>query len=285
LLITHTVDPEGSAADLTKWRSAITLYFTWLFIGTRCVFFFFLLFVAYKFGHIKLAPTPDEEPELSTGSYFMMIFAAGVAVALFVYGVAEPLWHQNSHYFAQQSYRTQDEVDQFAINMTVTNWGFTAWAPYLIVAVAMGLAGHRFGLPMTFRTCFYPILGEYTWGWMGDAVDGFTIVTTVAGVCTSLGLGAINIVAGFQFLGWVDEDISQDRLTLIQNLTIWGITTMATISVLSGLHHGVQLLSKVAFAIGMLLFFLIFIMVRYSCHPEMPEIDPFAPLTTPFCSL
>jgi choline/glycine/proline betaine transport protein len=120
---------------------------------------------------------------------------------------------------------------------------------------------------------------------MGDVVDGFTIVTTVAGVCTSLGLDAINIVAGFQFLGWVDEDISQDRLTLIQNLTIWGITTMATISVLSGLHHGVQLLSKVAFAIGMLLFFLIFIMVRYSCHPEMPEIDPFAPLTTPFCSL
>lgn len=67
----------------------------------------------------------------------MMIFAAGVAVALFVYGVAEPLWHQNSHYFAQQSYRTQDEVDQFALNMTVTNWGFTAWAPYLIVAGAL----------------------------------------------------------------------------------------------------------------------------------------------------
>jgi choline-glycine betaine transporter len=207
---------------LLEWRSSITLNFTWLFIGTRVVFFFFLLFIAYKFGHIKLAPTPDEEPEFSTGSYFMMIFAAGVAVALFVYGVAEPLWHQNSHYFAQQSYRTQDEVDQFAINMTVTNWGFTAWAPYLIVAVSMGLAGHRFGLPMTFRSCFYPILGEYAWGWMGDVIDGFTIVTTVAGVCTSLGLGAINIVAGFQFLGWVDDDVSQDRLTLIQNLTIWG---------------------------------------------------------------
>jgi choline-glycine betaine transporter len=192
--------------------------------------------------------------------------------------VAEPLWHQNSHYFAQQSYRTQDEVDQFAINMTVTNWGFTAWAPYLIVAVSMGLAGHRFGLPMTFRSCFYPILGEYTWGWMGDVIDGFTIVTTVAGVCTSLGLGAINITAGFQFLGWVDDDIDQDRLTLIQNLTIWGITGISTISVLSGLHQGVQLLSKCAFAIGMLLFFLIFTMVRYSPPPpRKPDIDPFDP--------
>jgi choline-glycine betaine transporter len=40
----------------------------------------------------------------------------------------------------------------------------------------------------------------------GDIIDGCTIVVTVAGVCTSLGLGAIQIVAGFQFLGWVDED-------------------------------------------------------------------------------
>jgi choline/glycine/proline betaine transport protein len=112
---------------------------------------------------------------------------------------------------------------------------------------------------------------------MGDVIDGFTIVTTVAGVCTSLGLGAINIVAGFQFLGWVDYDVSQDRLILIQNLTIWGVTVMATISVLSGLHQGVQLLSKVAFAIGMLLFFLIFTMVRNQCPlpPEMLEINPF----------
>ena len=127
---------------------------------------------------------------------------------------------------------------------------------------------------MTFRSCFYPILGDYTWGWMGDIIDGFTIVTTVAGVCTSLGLGAINIVAGFQFLGWVDQDITQDRLTLIQNLTIWGITAMATASVLSGLHHGVQMLSKIAFVFGMLLFFMIFCMdnTKFLMNLQIQEV-------------
>ena len=99
-------------------RSDVTLFFTWLFIGTRCIFLFFLIFVWYKFGHVKMSPHPDEKPEFSTLSYFMMIFAAGVAVALFVYGVAEPLYHQSSHYLAQQSYRTQDEIDMFAINIT-----------------------------------------------------------------------------------------------------------------------------------------------------------------------
>jgi len=50
-----------------------------------------------------------------------------------------------------------------AINLTLNNWGIGAWAAYLVVAVAMGIAGHRFGLPMTFRSCLYPIFGHYTW--------------------------------------------------------------------------------------------------------------------------
>jgi BCCT family betaine/carnitine transporter len=105
-------------------------------------------------------------------------YSAGVAVGLFVYGVSEPLWHQNSHWFAQAGYHSQDEIDMFAINLTVTNWAIAGWAPYLVVAVCMGLAGHRFNLPLTFRSCLYPILQEYTWGWIGDVIDGFTIVVT-----------------------------------------------------------------------------------------------------------
>lgn len=80
-----------------------------------------------------------------------------MAVGLFVYGVAEPLWHQNSHFYAQAGYHSQDEIDMFALNMTVTNWAIGAWAPYLVVAVGMGLAGFRFNLPMTFRSCFFPV--------------------------------------------------------------------------------------------------------------------------------
>mmetsp|Transcript_21987 Transcript_21987/g.41665 ORF Transcript_21987/g.41665 Transcript_21987/m.41665 type:complete len:827 (+) Transcript_21987:185-2665(+) len=253
------VDPEGSNSQLQEWRSGVTLNFTWLFIGTRCAFLFFLIFVAYKWGHIKLGHK-DEPPEFDTGSYFAMIFAAGVAVGLFVYGVAEPLSHRASHYYANSGYRSQDEIDMFAINMTVTNWGFGAWSVYLIVAVSMALAGFRFNLPMTFRSCFYPILGEYTWGWIGDCIDGFSIVVTVAGVCTSLGLGAIQIVAGFQFLGWVDSDASEDRLSNVQMLTIWGVTLIATASVVSGLQAGVKFLSQLAFGLGMLLTLIIFLM-------------------------
>jgi len=128
--------------------------------------------------------------------------------------------------------------------MTITNWGTGAWSVYLLVAVGMALAGFRYNLPMTFRSCFYPILGDYTWGWVGDIIDGTSVVVTVGGVCTSLGLGAMQIVAGFQFLGWVDADASDDELTRIQIITIWGVTLIATASVVSGLHAGVKFLSQ-----------------------------------------
>lgn len=83
-----------------------------------------------------------------------------MAVGLFVYGVAEPMWHLSSNFYAESGYHTQDEMAMWAINMTVTNSAIAGWAPYLIVAVAMGLAGHRYNMPMTFRSCFFPMLGK-----------------------------------------------------------------------------------------------------------------------------
>jgi len=64
--------------------------------------------------------------------------------------------------------------------------------------------------------------------------------------------------------GWIDEDLSEGRLQGIQNLTIWAITGLATASVISGLHAGVQLLSNIAFGLGMFLLFLVFTMEKTS---------------------
>ena len=70
----------------------------------------------------------------------------------------------------------------------------------LVVAIASGLASYRFGMPLTIRSTFYPIIGDYCWGWIGDLIDSYSIVMTIAGVCTSLGLGAIQMVGEFRFI-------------------------------------------------------------------------------------
>jgi choline-glycine betaine transporter len=74
LSLSHRQDPEGSNSTLVDWRGKVTLYFTWLFIGSRAVFFFFIIFVGIKFSHVKLGHK-DEKPEFSTAAFFAMIFA------------------------------------------------------------------------------------------------------------------------------------------------------------------------------------------------------------------
>jgi choline-glycine betaine transporter len=61
------------------------------------------------------------------------------------------------------------------------HYGFAGWSPYLIVGIAAGIAAYRFDMPLTIRSTMYEVFGAYTWGWIGDVVDGFSIVMTVAG--------------------------------------------------------------------------------------------------------
>jgi len=246
-------------ANLQEWFSTVILYFSWFYVLGNPVMTFFIFWVAYRYGHIKLG-RKDDKPEFSDLAFFAMLFSAGVGVGLFFYGVSEPLYHSGAgNYITAGGYRSQNEKDQWALNITMYHWGFAGWSPYLVVAISSALASYRFGLPLTIRSTFYPILGEYCWGWMGDAVDAWSIVMTVAGVCTSLGLGTMQLATGMTRLGWVDPNTST---TTVYIVTIWVITGFATLSVVSGLKVGIKILSMIGFSLGSLILFLSFAMEK-----------------------
>uniref|UniRef100_A0A7S1BLI8 Uncharacterized protein n=1 Tax=Corethron hystrix TaxID=216773 RepID=A0A7S1BLI8_9STRA len=253
-------NPEEANETLGSWKSAVSKHFTWLYIVANPAYTFFLFWLMYRYGDIKLG-ADHEKPEFSDVSYFAMIFSAGVAVGLFFYGVSEPLYHRSSHWYAAPGYRSQDEIDNWALMLTAYHWGFAGWSPYVVMGIAAGLGNYRYGLPMTVRSTLYPFFGDYTWGWIGDLIDGFSIVTTVAGICTSLGLGVMQIITGLKRLGLIVAEDDAD-MTNAYVLTIWIITLIATASVVSGLHVGIQFLSKLGFGIGMVLLVLVFCMEK-----------------------
>ncbi|KAK0315083.1 hypothetical protein LTR94_038776, partial [Friedmanniomyces endolithicus] len=45
-----------------------------------------------RYGNLKLGDE-DDEPEFSIGSWFSMLFAAGMGIGLVFFGVAEPISH------------------------------------------------------------------------------------------------------------------------------------------------------------------------------------------------
>ena len=82
------------------------------------------------------------------------------------------------------------------MNLTFFHWGVHGWIVYVVVGLLLAFVCYRWGLPMTVRSCFYPLIGDKIYGWMGDIIDVLSICGTMFGVCTSLGLGAIQLNTG-----------------------------------------------------------------------------------------
>ncbi|CAE7719937.1 IGHMBP2, partial [Symbiodinium sp. CCMP2456] len=234
--------------------------------GTREVNFcdpdywlFYLFPLCYYYGDMKLGQD-DEEPEYGDLTYLAMVWCAGVAIGLIFYGVSEPLAHavDATNKYNNNGYFNENEMAINGLHITLFHWGFLAWIVYAITALTMGFLSYRKGLPLCFRTTLAPLFGKATWGWMGDLLDVLTIVTIVAGLCTSLGLGARQIVGGLQRLEWLDGDLTEDEKTNTAAAVIAIITICATLSVVAGLEFGIKTVSYSAFMCGNVLMMVVF---------------------------
>ena len=72
-------------------------------------------------------------------------------------------------------------------------------------------------------------------GRVGDVIDTLSVICTMFGVCTSLGLGVIQLSVG---INRFNPAIAVDVDT--QVILIWMITAIATVSVLSGIKVSVH---------------------------------------------
>jgi choline-glycine betaine transporter len=81
------------AVPFGVWKSFIVDKFTWLYIGSQDVWAIFaVVLYCSKYANIKLGK-PNDKPEYNDVTWFVMLFACGIGVGLFFYGVAEPIFH------------------------------------------------------------------------------------------------------------------------------------------------------------------------------------------------
>ncbi len=90
------IKPKESLREMTKMKTWITDSWTWFYIATSNIWIIFIMYVAFsKYSKLKLGKD-DEKPEFNDVTYFTMLFAAGMGIGLFYFGVAEPIFHFNS---------------------------------------------------------------------------------------------------------------------------------------------------------------------------------------------
>jgi choline/glycine/proline betaine transport protein len=216
----------------------------WFYMGVVALFFIWIIYLACsKYAHIKLGPD-DSSPDYSYGSWFAMLFSAGMGIGLLFFGVAEPITHFNSPPVGEGN---TVEAAQNAMLFTYFHWGLQAWTTYIVVGLSLAYFSFRHGLPLTMRSALYPIIGERVHGRIGHSVDVFSVLGTMFGVATSLGIGALQINAGLNYLFQVN--ISE----ITQVLIISVITGFATISVISGLDAGIRRISELNIVLAILL--------------------------------
>ena len=67
---------------------------------------------------------------------------------------------------------------------------------FAVVGLLLGVLAFREDLPLTMKSCFYPLIGDCIFGWIGDVIDVISILATLFGVCTSLGIAARQVNMG-----------------------------------------------------------------------------------------
>jgi choline/glycine/proline betaine transport protein len=251
LLITGTFIAGDAAESLfNNTRVGITEWADWLFVAGVNIFIGFALYFAFsKFGSIRLGGE-DAKTEFSTPAWFAMLFSAGMGIGLMFFAVAEPMWHllYPPHAEAGSTQAVRD-----AMGVTFLHWGLHAWAVYAIVGLALAFFAFNRKLPLSFRSVFYPLLGDRIKGWMGDVVDILAVLATLFGLATSLGLGAAQAGAGMEYVFGLENTIT------LQVIIIFAVTAVAVVSVVLGVQKGVKVLSE--FNIRLAALFLLFILV------------------------
>lgn len=231
-----------------EWAFAsISEYFNWFYvIAANLIVIAVLYFALSRYGNIRIGGV-DAEKEFSDISWLAMLFSAGMGIGLMFFSVAEPLWHFDDPLFGLES--QSEAAAEMAMVVTYFHWGFHPWAIYGLVGLSLAFFMFNKGLPLTFRSVFWPVLGDRIYGWPGHVIDVLTVFATLFGITTSLGLGAQQINAGLSFLG---EEVLGTHIpvaTSIQLLIIAVITTITVVSVLVGLEKGMRRLSNLNIAL------------------------------------
>ena len=226
--------------------------FGWAFVVSTASFLTLATVLAFsRFGRIPLGKDEDR-PEFRTASWIAMMFSAGMGIGLMFFAVAEPISHLAAPP-AGTARPLSEAAAQQAMAISYFHWALHPWAIYAIVGLALAFFTFRKGMPNLISTAFHPLIGDRVNGPIGKSIDILAIFATLFGSATSLGLGALQINGGLDFL-WGIEPANGVAVAIIAVLTACFV-----LSAVSGVSRGIQWLSNanMVLALALVLFLLI----------------------------
>ena len=142
---------------------------------------------------------------------------------------------------------------------------------YAVAGLALGYFAVRLDRPFLVSSAFEPLLGEKVHGPIGKAIDILAVFATIFGVATSLGLGAVQITGGLNYVYGIEDT------TLLQCLVIAIITALFTLATLSGLGKAMQIVAdvKVYLSVAFMVFIFVFGGAVFICNIFVTDLGGY----------
>ncbi|WP_233500026.1 MULTISPECIES: BCCT family transporter [Psychrilyobacter] len=242
-------DPVRVNEILSGVKNSITNNWNWFFIISANIFLIFPVYLMFsKLGEVRLGG-PKAKPEYTNFAWYSMLISAGMGIGLMFWSVGEPLYHATT----KMPITDGNSVGE-ALGITFYHWGFHPWGIYTLVGLSLAFFAYNRGLPLSLRSVFYPIFKDKVFGWVGDIIDITAVVSCLFGLATSLGFGSQQINAGLNFLFGIPQSPK------VQVIIIVAITSIATLSVVSGIGKGVRILSELNMKVAAVFLILIIVL-------------------------
>ncbi|MEC8673168.1 MAG: BCCT family transporter [Pseudomonadota bacterium] len=265
LIIWAAMFPEQAGAALSALNSWLLAHFGHWYMYV--VFFYILVCVGLAAwpatGRIHLGK-PGEAPEFSRFSWFSMMFGAGIGIGMLTYATAEPIFHFGNNPDVIRGTvlsETHDNVRP-AFKWSFLHWGFSAWACYALVGLALAFFSYSRGLPLTIRSGLTPLFGKALSGPLGHIVDIVSVIATILGVSVTIGYGMSQFASGIFNItgaGWIMNDRGSPTVfaMLLALVIVMGASTL---SAMSGVGRGIKWLSNINMSLSLFLlgFFTLF---------------------------
>jgi len=229
------ITPDNASDVMASVVDFIASGFGWYYVLTVAVVIVFVLWVALsRTGRVRLGPD-HSRPSYSLFTWVSMLFAAGVGIDMLFYSVTGPITQYMTPADADPE---SAEATRDAVVWTMFHYGISGWAMYSLLGAAMGYFAFRWGMPLSIRAALYPLLGKRVRGRTGHTIDIVTLVGTVMGVATSMGIGVVLLSVGFSKLFGLPDGLGLQ----IALVAVAVVITVAACT--SGVDKGIRVISE-----------------------------------------
>jgi choline/carnitine/betaine transport len=193
-----------------------------------------------KYGRIKLGKR--DKPEMSTFKWIAIIMCTLLAGGGVFWAAAEPMYHFISTPPMYPDIESGTEAAIVpALSQSFMHWGFLGWAILgTLGSIVIMYAHYHKGMPLKPRALLYPMFGEKIMknSALGTMVDAFSVIAVAAGTIGPIGFLGLQAAYGLNAL------FNVPNVFITQLLIIIGLITIASVSAVTGVHKGIQILSR-----------------------------------------